>query len=73
MILKILFYFGVWTIKLAPRIGNKGIELQQSEQFNESFKWLFRETMLAAAMFVLQTIMLSMATLLNFKLLVNMH
>jgi hypothetical protein len=55
------------------RIGNKSIELQQSDLLNESFKWLLRETRLAAAMFVLQTILLIIATYSNFKILANMH
>jgi len=63
-----LYFFFNFT-----RIGNKSIELQQSDLLNESFKWLLRETRLAAALFVIQTMMLILATYSNFKLMANMH
>ena len=63
-----LYFFYNFT-----RIGNKSIELQQSELFNESFKWLLRNSLVAIIMFVLDTIMLCFATYSNFKILANMH
>jgi hypothetical protein len=66
-IIQLYFFFNF------TRIGNKSIDLQQSDLFNESFKWLLRETRLAAAMFILQTVLLIIATYSNFKILANMH
>jgi hypothetical protein len=63
-----LYFFYNFT-----RIGNKSIEVQQSDLFNESFKWLLRNSLVAIIMFVLDTIMLCFATYSNFKILANMH
>ena len=66
-LLQLYFYFNF------TRIGNKSIELQQSDLFNESFKWLFRNSLMAITMLILETILLCLATIANFKLLGNMH
>lgn len=66
-LLQLYFFFNF------TRIGNKSIELQQSELFNESFKWLLRNTMVAITMVILETFLLCLATIANFKLLGNMH
>lgn len=66
-LLQLYFFFNF------TRIGNKSIELQQSDLFNDSFKWLLRNTRVAITMLVLETILLCLATLANFKILSNMH
>ncbi|AEV98355.1 hypothetical protein A4D02_22615 [Niastella koreensis] len=63
-----LYFFFNFT-----RVGNKGIELQQSELFNESFKWLLRETRLALILFVVETLLLVFAMYSNYRVFVKMH
>ena len=43
-----LYYFFTFS-----RTAKKAIEQQQSDLFNESFKWLLRNTILASVMFVM--------------------
>lgn len=46
-----IYYFFTFS-----RTAKKAIEQQQSDLFNESFKWLLRNTLLASVMFVMHLI-----------------
>lgn len=54
-VVELFFYFRF------SRLGRQGIELNQTEQFNESFKWLLKNTIVLIAMFVLQLVMISIS------------